>query len=189
MQPDTNPPLSAPNKTTVQQIIGCLLHYARALDNTMLIALNTTAQSQSNPAQHTAKLCQHLLDYCATYPNVGLRYHKNDMVLHIHSDALYLIAPYTKSRISGYFFLSSNTRKPTTHNAPIHFECKNLRHVVTSSAECETAAIFHNAQTAIHIRNILQQLGHSQPPIPIIFDNSTTENFIKNNITQKRSKS
>ena len=36
---------------------------------------------------------------------------------------------------------------------------------------------------------MLQQLGYSQPPTPIILDNSTTENFIKNNITQKRSKS
>ena len=36
---------------------------------------------------------------------------------------------------------------------------------------------------------MLQQLGHSQQPTPIIVDNSTTENFIKNNITQKRSKS
>ena len=54
-----------------------------------------------------------------------------------------------------------------------------LRHVVTSSAECETAAVFHNAQTAIHIRYMLQQFGHSQPPNPIILDNSTTQNFIK----------
>ena len=69
-----------------------------------LVALNTIAKSQSNPTQHTAKLCQQLLDYCATYPNVGLGYHKNDMVLHIHSNASYLVAPYAKSSISGYFF-------------------------------------------------------------------------------------
>ena len=155
----------------------------------MLVALNTIAQLQSNPTQHTAKLCLHLLDYCVTYPNVGLRYHKNDKVLHIHYDASYIIAPYAKSRISGYFFLSSNTTKSTTHNALIHIECKPLCHVVTWSAECETAAVFHNSQTAIHIRYMLQQLGYSQPPTPIILDNSITENCTKNNIPQKRSKS
>ena len=58
----------------------------------------------------------------------------------------------------------------------MYIECKILRHVVTSSAECEPAVVFHNAQTAIHIRYILQQLGHSQRPTPIILD--TTENFI-----------
>ena len=39
MQPDTSPPLSPPNKIKVQQIIGCLLYHARALDNIMLVAL------------------------------------------------------------------------------------------------------------------------------------------------------
>ena len=155
----------------------------------MLVALNTIAQSQSNPTQHTAKLCHQLLDNCATYPNVGIRYRKNDMILHIHSDTSYLVGPYTKSRISSYFFLSSNPTKPTTHNAPIQIEYKTLRHVVTSSVEKEKVAVFYNAQTAIHIRYMLQQLGHSQPPATIILDNSTTENFIKNNITQKRAKS
>ena len=87
MQPDTFPPLSTPNKTKVQLIIGCILYYTRALDNTMLVALNTIVQSQSNPTQHTTKLCHQLLDYCAKYPNVGLRYHKNDVILHIYSDA------------------------------------------------------------------------------------------------------
>ena len=50
MQPDTSPPLSAPNKTKAQQIIGYLLYYARAIDITMLVALNTIAQlkKQSN---------------------------------------------------------------------------------------------------------------------------------------------
>ena len=148
----------------------------------MLDALNTIAQSQRNPTQYIAKLCHQLLDYSATYPNVGLRYHKNDMILHIHSDASYLIAPYAKRRINRYIFLSSNASKPTTHNAPFHIECKTLHHVVTSSDECETAAVFHNAQTAIHIRYMLQQLGHSQQPTPIIL---TTENFIKNNITKR----
>ena len=189
VQPDTFHPISTSNKTKVQQIIWCLLYYARALDNTMLIALNTIAQSQSNPTQHTAKLCYQLPDYCATYPNVGLKYHKNNMILHIHSDASYLVAPYTKSRISWYFFLSSDPTKPTTQDAPIRFECKTLHRVVTSSGEWETAAVFHNVQIAIHIRYMLQQLGHLQPPTPIILDNGTTEIFKKNNIKQKRSES
>ena len=71
----------------------------------MLVALNTIAQSKSNPTQHTANLCNHLLDHYTTYSNVGLRYHKNDMILNIHSDVSYLVAPYAKSRMNGYCFL------------------------------------------------------------------------------------
>ena len=106
----------------------------------MLVALNTIAQTQSKPTQQTPKLYNHLLNYCATYPNVGLQYHKSNMVLSIDSDASYLVAPYAKSRIVGYYHLSP---PPSSFiNAPILVECKTLRHVVTSSAECETAGVF-----------------------------------------------
>ena len=68
-------------------------------------------------------------------------------------------------------------------------ECKTLKHVVTSAAEAETSALFHNARTSIPIRRLLITLGHPQPPTPIKIDNSTTLAFVHNNITQKRSKS
>ena len=142
IQPDISPPLSRQHKTKIQQIIGCLLYYARALGNTMLVALNIIAQSQSNPIQHTANLYNHLLDYCATYPNVGLRFDKNDMILNIHSDASYLVAPYAKSRINGYFFLSSNPTIKTSHNAPI--ECKILHH--QQNIKLQQSSIMHKKQ-------------------------------------------
>ena len=84
----------------------------------MLVALNTMAQTQSNPPQHITKLCNDLLDYCATYPNVGHRYRKSDMILHIPSDDSYLVVQYDKSRITGFFQLTSNTSTPS-HNMPV----------------------------------------------------------------------
>ena len=77
----------------------------------------------------------------------------------------------------------------TLHDPPILKECKTLRHVVKSSAECETAVVFHNVRRATPIRYMLQQLRYPQPPTPIILDNSAIENFIKNYINKKRSKS
>ena len=78
------------------------------------------------------------------------------------------MAPYSKSRIGGYFYFSSNPVTIISNNAPIYVEYRTLRHVVTSAAKCETAVVFYNAQNIIHIRYILQQLGHSQSPTPII---------------------
>ena len=131
------------------------------------------------------------MDYIATYPNCFIRYHASDMILSIDSDAAYLVLPGARSRIAGYYHL---TRIPTPSsppflNAPILVECKTLRHVVSSAAEAETSATFHNAQQAIHIRQILHHLGHKQPPTPLKVDNSTTNGFVHNNINQKRSKS
>lgn len=188
-QPDTSTPLNESQTTTVQQIVGSLLYYGRAIDYTILPALNTISRSQAAPTIKTKKACQVLLDYCATYPHGVLRYRASDMILSIDSDAAYLVEPGAKSRVAGYFQLNSKKRSNPDHNAAILIECKTLRHVVASSAEAETAGVFHNAQRAIPLRYILKELGHPQPPTSIKIDNETATNFIHNNITQKRSKS
>ena len=66
---------------------------------------------------------------------------------------------------------------------------KRIWHVVTSAAEAETTGVFQNAKTALAIRNLLQHMGHCQPPTIIRTDNSTTTGFANNNIQMKRSKS
>ena len=106
-QPDPSPPLSSTLKTRVQSIIGLLLYYARTIDCTLLPALNTLATQQANPTENTLKSCHRLLDYAATYPQVTLRFHANDMKLVIHSDTAYLVAPKARSRIAGHFSLGS----------------------------------------------------------------------------------
>lgn len=75
------------------------------------------------------------------------------------------------------------------HNTPIHVECKTLRHVVASSAEAETGALFHNAQNIIAFRQALECLGHKQPPTPLKTDNSTACGYVNKNIKIKKSKS
>lgn len=79
----------------VQQVVGALLFYARAIDNTILPSLSTIAR------------CEELLNYCATNPNATIRYCASDMVLNIHSDASYLSATRARSQVAGYYFLGS----------------------------------------------------------------------------------
>jgi hypothetical protein len=89
----------------VQQIVGSILFYARAVDNTLLVGLNAIASEQANPTQRTKERCDQLLDYCATHPNAVVRYRASNMILNIHSDASYLSEPKAKSRIAGHYFL------------------------------------------------------------------------------------
>ena len=188
---DTLMPLEGKMITKVQSIVGALLYYARAIDNTILTALNEISAMQANPTENTMKQCKHLLDYVATYPNVKLRYHASDMQLHVDSDAAYLVAPKARSRIAGYYNFPNRLYKSTILpdiNHPILIECKTLRHVVTSAAEAETAALFHNAQTILPLRRILRSLGHEQKPTRIKTDNSVANGFVHNNIHLRRSK-
>ena len=134
----------------IQQIFGRLLYYTCALHNTLHVASNTISQTQAKPTTTTNKLCDHLLNYCTTKPNVGLRYIASNMTLVIHSDASFLVAPEAKSCIVGVFSLQQPLHT-STQNTLILVECETLKHVVTSAAEYETTAVFYNSQQAIPI--------------------------------------
>ena len=188
--PDNTPFLSPKDTKHIQSTAGSFLFYGRAIDNTILPALNEIASAQSQPTELTRAKAQQLMDYLNTYPEAYIRYHASDMVMHVDSDAAYLVAPKAKSRIAGYYHLSDhpNATKHPKRNGAILVECKTLRHVVSSSAEAEVAGIFHNATTAVPIRHILESLNHPQPPTPLKTDNSTATGFVYDNIHQKRSK-
>ena len=55
--PDTSPALDKILTTKVQSIVGSLLYYARAVDCSMLPALNSLSSQQSSPTENTLKLC------------------------------------------------------------------------------------------------------------------------------------
>ena len=190
-KPDESALLNKQDTKLVQSITGSLLYYARAIDSTMLQALNEIASQQACPTQYTLQKCRRLLDYATTYPNAKIRFYASDMTLHVDSDAAYLVLPKARSRIAGHYSLGTPRKLPTNPipNGSILIECKTLRHVVASAAEAEVGGLFHNAQMAIPIRNMLEQLGHPQPPTPIKTDNSTADSFVHDNIHLKRSKS
>ena len=66
---------------------------------------------------------------------------------------------------------------------------QTLRHIVSSAAEAEIGGVYHNAQSNIPMRIVLQALGHTRPPTPIKIDNSTANGIMNGNIYQRRSKS
>jgi len=105
-EPDPTPALDATDTKWVQEVIGILLYYARAVDAMMLTALGTLATQQANGTQATMEALMQLLNYCATHPHAVIWYQASDMVLWTHSDASYLTTPKGRSCAAGYCFLS-----------------------------------------------------------------------------------
>jgi hypothetical protein len=135
-----------------------------------------------------------LMDYAGTYPLAIIRYHASNMVLHIDSDAAYLVLPNARSRYAGHYYLSnhppSKPAKPEPKpNGPIILTvCKTIRGVMASAAEAETGGVYGNAQEAIACRISLKALGHPQPATPLKTNNSTSGSFVHANIKQQRLK-
>jgi hypothetical protein len=102
---DDSPPATKEEIRRIQQIVGSILYYARAVDLTLLPALSTIASQQAKATKKTIKSTEQLLDYLATNMNAKICYRASDMILNIHSDASYLSEARAMSRAAGYYFL------------------------------------------------------------------------------------
>jgi hypothetical protein len=69
------------HKRCIQEIVGLLLYYARAVNNKLVVALSAIATRQSCATIATIQAVQLLLDYVATYPSDGIIYQASDIVL------------------------------------------------------------------------------------------------------------
>jgi hypothetical protein len=90
--------VDATDSKRVQEVLGTLLYYLRAVDCTMLAAIASIGASQASATSATKTTMEeitHLLNYCATHRDAVLHYHARDMVLHTDSDAAYLVAQST----------------------------------------------------------------------------------------------
>ena len=88
----------------IQQIVGSFLYYGRAIDITILKALNTLATQQAKPTVTTEKRVHQFLDYLATHPDAKIRYFASDILLQIHSDAAFINETRAR-RAGGHYFL------------------------------------------------------------------------------------
>ena len=184
---DTTTPLSKDDKKYIQQVLGTLLYYGRAVDSTILVALSTIASAQATPTTDTMRKTKQLLDYVATHPDAILSFKASDMILAVHSDASYLSEAQARSRAGGHFFCSTNSDEPPNNGAILNIS-QIIKAVMSSAAEAELGALYINTREAVPLRHLLGEMGHKQPPTPIQTNNSTALGVVTNNIQPRRTK-
>ena len=79
------------NQKILQKIVVKFLYYARAMDHTILMALNSLAEIQTKPKIETPKQITHFLNYRATHPEAVTQYIKSGIILPIYLDASYIL--------------------------------------------------------------------------------------------------
>ena len=95
-----------------------MLYYARAIDPTIFMALNSLTEVQTKPTIETAKQIIQFINYIATHPDSITEYRKIGMILHIYLDASYISEPEARSRAGGYFFLGPKFNTPIQEMPP-----------------------------------------------------------------------
>ena len=63
-----------------------------------------------------------------------------------------------------------------------------MKMVLSSTAKAEFGTLFHNTKEATPLRTTLEELGHLQPPTPVLVDKSTAVGLANDTVTQRRSR-
>ena len=186
---DTSEPLSKANIKRIQDIVGTLHYYGRAVDPTLLTALSSIAARQCNGTVAVAKACQQLPDYVATHPNAGIRYKACDMILAVHTDASFLAKLGDKSRASAHFYLTNDGNEELNNGTFLNLS-SIIKRVMSSASEAELAALYYGCKLAVPLRTTLEEMGHPQLKRTMVTtDNITSQGLTMSTMTPKASKS
>ena len=109
------------------------------------------------------------------------------------TDAAHLVLPKARSRIAGWYVLTSDPSKTNSvikPNGPLHVMCMTPKNVLASAGEAETSGVYHGFQRVVPMRVTLEELGHKQPPLgtPAFTNNSTAHGILTSKMRQKLSK-
>jgi hypothetical protein len=187
---DESPKLSTEHQKFIQQVVGVMLYYARAIDCTMLCAVNRIASRQATPTQDLLRDTYHLLYYAQTWPNATITFRPSNMKLRINSDASYNSETKARSRAAAYFDLTSNNADNVNEpvNGNLLVTSKLIDCVVASAAEAEYAACFMAGQEAMRIKLTLEDMGYIQDQIPIYTDNQCAAGIANMTVYLKKAK-
>jgi hypothetical protein len=174
-------------KRFIQQVCGKFLFLGRAVDSTLLCPISAIASQSSKPTKDTMRLTLQLLNYLATQEDAVLSYHASNMVLAVHSNAIYLSEPKARSRAGGHFFLSSNTTVPPNNGSVLNI-AHIIKNVMSLATKAELAGLYIMARKVVYIRIILKELGHKQLSTPLQTNNAMADAVINSKIQPKQTK-
>ena len=135
--PDESQAVSKEKIKRIQGVVVSILFYARSVDSTFLVSLNTIEIQQTSAIENTLKRTEELLDYVATHPDAKIRYRASDTILRIHTDASYLSEPKARIRAAGHYFLEwmPQNKPPIRLNSAINKLCTVLKFIASSAAK------------------------------------------------------
>ena len=82
---DDTEPLDKPKIQCMQRVIGKLLHHARAVDPTMMHAINHIASTATKGTEATSAATTCLLNCANTHPDTEIIHRAGDMILQVDS--------------------------------------------------------------------------------------------------------
>jgi hypothetical protein len=83
--------------------------------------------------------------------------------------------------------MSSDTKDPANNGAVLNI-AQLIKEVMSSAAKAKLGTLYINACEAVPQRQLLEEMGHPQPPTPIQTNNSTALGVVNSNIQPQQIK-
>ena len=139
---DETRPLEKQATIRVHATSSTFLYYARAVNPTILSALNEIYNQQVQPTKASMSTTHELPN---THSLATIRFHASDMVLSLVPDAEYLVLPNARSRCAALYTLSNNPTSSPPVIKPygsVHVLVKTMHGVPYSASVAESSGIF-----------------------------------------------
>ena len=107
---DTSPPLDDAGIKRSQAIVCAVLFYGRAVENKLLVTLNSIGTQKEAATEATNEVVNKMLDYLATYPNDGIVYRSSNMILAAHSYTVFHNKSRGRSQAGAHIFSQKTTQ-------------------------------------------------------------------------------
>ena len=121
--------------TFIQRVTGKFLYCARAVDCTMLHALNDIATKTVNGTTETMDAINTFMDYAAWHPGAPALFCASGMALRTKSGGAHLAAPKPRSRAGGCRYLGN--KHGGMLSAPFRALTKAMKRAAASAEETE----------------------------------------------------
>ena len=143
---DLTPTMTKEDKSGLQKTTGKFLYYGRAVDDTMLHALNCLSTRVNDGTERTKAALKHFLDYCHDNPDAVKLYVASDMILFIDSDASYLVKPMAKKSSRRILLPGKQKRRHCQWINSNPSKGHQVRYVISSRSR--TGSTLHECETS-----------------------------------------
>jgi hypothetical protein len=188
-QQDLSQPLTTAEVTLAQEILGCVLHFARMVLSTALPACNQLAIELADRQSSILPKLKRLLGYVYKHKDDRLVFHASDMIYQCTSDVSFNSVSKGRSRAGGHGHWGKSS-DPTFINGPASAMSRVLDVVAASAMEGEYGAAFIWAKNTVWMRAVGNALGHPQlHPTVHKVDNESAIGIANDTMKTSKSKS
>lgn len=163
-----------------QKLIGSLMYLAVATRPDIMFAVSYLSQYNTCYGSEHWQAAKRVIRYLKGTKDACMRYKKSGTELVGMADADWAACTVDRRSYTGYVFKYGANL--------ISYETKKQRVVALSTAESEYMSLTEAAKEALHLKQLLEDIGVPQQTVTIYNDNMAAQKMAKNLITGKRSK-